>query len=68
MTYQDAYEQSAKLGQQLKALMAEMNNLSWKYAQPGCQTEERKARIDAMAAEYRSIEAQRRQIWEGVAA
>jgi hypothetical protein len=66
MTYQQAYEQSCKMAAQLKTINEQIKNLCWAQAQG--KTDERQTRIDTMVAEYRNIEAQRRQIWEGVAA
>jgi hypothetical protein len=57
------FEASAKITDQMDALHDKIANLAWKYSEPGCQTEERKGRLDAMSAQYKALFAQRAAIW-----
>lgn len=48
---------------QQKEIRKQVEGLTWKNAQPGCFTDERKSRIDNLAAKYHELEQTRLAVW-----
>lgn len=63
ITFNTKFDAHGAARTKTKVALENLQNLAWKLIQPGCNTPERAARVEALRVEYNECLAAERAIW-----